>query len=496
MSRGGRPPLEDVRKHFEKVTKVDGRGRKTPRQKCNYCENDIVDLIDRLKKHLMKCSSFPEDLKGSLSFIMSKNQTSISDSTNPEEQPLDKMDADKKLARFFYSTGIPFTVVENPYWLEFIKAIQPAYISPNRRNLANNLLDAEYQVERQDLNTILEQASNITLASDGRSNIRRESVLNFVLCLPKPVFYGTKYTGVESHTAEFIYCEFKSIIEVIGPSKFAGVITDNASAMRAAWGLLNKDYPQLICLGCNAHIGNLLIKDILKLNWVEGLMTQVKQIINFFHAEAILLDQLNAITLVQPVDTRRRTCLDAIQSILKNKLGLQMSVVQPEISSRIPQDLRELILGNPLWENLDALSSFLTPFVRLIHLFESDTSLLSGVYNEWQNLSNSVNMQKLDLDFKMKVYDLINQWFKYASHPAMAIANLLDPNFCGKSLEPDDFEKIILPYLGKVYTFENAAHIYGVMQKYIAKTDEFSGALLWASAKYSSPIVINKGLFL
>ncbi|CAG8615367.1 8224_t:CDS:2 [Rhizophagus irregularis] len=364
MSRGGRPPLEDVRKHFEKVTKVDGRGRKTPRQKCNYCENDIVDLIDRLKKHLMKCSSFPEDLKGSLSFIMSKNQTSISDSTNPEEQPLDKMDADKKLARFFYSTGIPFTVVENPYWLEFIKAIQPAYISPNRRNLANNLLDAEYQVERQDLNTILEQASNITLASDGRR-----------------------------------------------------------------------------------------INDA-----------------------------------IQPVDTRRRTCLDAIQSILKNKLGLQMSVVQPEISSRIPQDLRELILGNPLWENLDALSSFLTPFVRLIHLFESDTSLLSGVYNEWQNLSNSVNMQKLDLDFKMKVYDLINQWFKYASHPAMAIANLLDPNFCGKSLEPDDFEKIILPYLGKVYTFENAAHIYGVMQKYIAKTDEFSGALLWASAKYSSPI--------
>ena len=30
--------------------------------------------------------------------------------------------------------------------------------------------------------------------------------------------------------------------------------------------------------------------------------------------------------------------------------------------------------------------------------------------------------------------------------------------------------------------------IYGVIQKYIAKTDEFSGALLWVSIKYSSPI--------
>ncbi|EXX70032.1 hypothetical protein GLOIN_2v1841334 [Rhizophagus irregularis DAOM 181602=DAOM 197198] len=51
----GRPPSEDVRKHFEKVTEVNGRGRKTPRQNRNYCGNDIIDLIGRLKDHLMKC---------------------------------------------------------------------------------------------------------------------------------------------------------------------------------------------------------------------------------------------------------------------------------------------------------------------------------------------------------------------------------------------------------------------------------------------------------
>ncbi|RIA80047.1 hypothetical protein C1645_839397 [Glomus cerebriforme] len=143
---------------------------------------------------------------------------------------------------------------------------------------------AEYQVGQQDLNTILEEASNISLALDGWSN------------------------------------EFKSI-EVICPSKFAGVITDN------------------------------VIKDILKLDWVDGLMIQ----------------------------------------------------------------------------------------------------------------------------------------FEFVFHPAMAIANLLDSNFHGESLEPDDFE-IIIPYLEKVYTFEYAAHIYEVMQKYIAKADEFSQALLWASIKHSSPI--------
>ena len=51
MSRG-RPPSEDIRKHFEKVTEVDEHSR---RQKCSYCGNDIVNLIDRLKDHLAKC---------------------------------------------------------------------------------------------------------------------------------------------------------------------------------------------------------------------------------------------------------------------------------------------------------------------------------------------------------------------------------------------------------------------------------------------------------
>ena len=78
----GRPPSEDIRKHFEKVTEVDEHGWKTPRQKCSYCGNDIVNLIDRLKDHLVKCKSLPEDLKDSLSFISSKNQTNISDQTS------------------------------------------------------------------------------------------------------------------------------------------------------------------------------------------------------------------------------------------------------------------------------------------------------------------------------------------------------------------------------------------------------------------------------
>ena len=92
MSRG-RPPLEDIRKHFEKITKVVEHGRRTPCQKCNYCRNDIVDLIDRLKDYLAKRKRLPTSLKQSLNLTTSKDKNNPSDLTSPEDfnmQSLDK----------------------------------------------------------------------------------------------------------------------------------------------------------------------------------------------------------------------------------------------------------------------------------------------------------------------------------------------------------------------------------------------------------------------
>ena len=103
-----------------------------------------------------------------------------------------------------------------------------------------------------------------------------------------------------------------------------------------------------------------------------------------------------------------------------------MSVVQPEISSKITHNLKEQILGDLLWRNLEALDYFLILFVKLICLFKLDTPLLSYVYEEWKQIWESVNAQVLDSNFKMRVHRLIDNRFEFAFHPAMAIANLLD----------------------------------------------------------------------
>ena len=81
----------------------------------NYCEEDCIDSVDRLKGHLLKCKKLPRNIRDSL-----KIQDPDSGSNNVQ---LDKSDVNSILARFFNSADIPFTAVENPFGKELMDAV-------------------------------------------------------------------------------------------------------------------------------------------------------------------------------------------------------------------------------------------------------------------------------------------------------------------------------------------------------------------------------------
>ncbi|CAG8436711.1 10285_t:CDS:2 [Scutellospora calospora] len=161
MSRG-RPSSNIRTDHFYLVEEENTNANKysTLRQMCKYCNKDVVDLIDRLKDHLNKCSFFPYELQESTDLTTSKSHRNNNMSQN------DKVILDQKLAQFFYSAGIPFSAIENLYWIDFIHTIRPSYNSPNHQQLANKLLDDAYSQERKYLENRLENINNISLVSD------------------------------------------------------------------------------------------------------------------------------------------------------------------------------------------------------------------------------------------------------------------------------------------------------------------------------------------
>ena len=59
--------------------------------------------------------------------------------------------------------GIPFRVIENPYFTNMLKNLQPKYNPPSRESLSTNLLNEEsVRVDIKIINS-LENAKNLTL---------------------------------------------------------------------------------------------------------------------------------------------------------------------------------------------------------------------------------------------------------------------------------------------------------------------------------------------
>ena len=73
-------------------------------------------------------------------------------------------------------------------------------------------------------------------------------------------------------------------MDIIGIQKFSAVITDTASVMKVAWKIIEEKYSNIVCLECNSHIINFLIKDILKINEIKVVVNNTKIIVNYFRS--------------------------------------------------------------------------------------------------------------------------------------------------------------------------------------------------------------------
>jgi hypothetical protein len=225
------------------------------------------------------------------------------------------------LAQALFSTEVPFAFIENPYVIQFFNYLRPSFKLPNRRKIADELLDEVYEKVKMQADEQISKATTLCMVSDGWSNINRESVQNFIICTPKPFFFNATFSGEESHTAAWIADQIIQQMNTIGIQKFSSVITDIVSVMKVAWRIIEENHPNIICLGCNSHIINLLIGDILKIEEIQVVVNNAKMIVNYFksHVQAaaklkhIQIDNYNKkISLVLPILIRWETYLGCL----------------------------------------------------------------------------------------------------------------------------------------------------------------------------------------
>ncbi|KUF85867.1 hypothetical protein AM588_10001023 [Phytophthora nicotianae] len=147
-----------------------------------------------------------------------------------------------RVAMAFYATGIPFRVVEDPFFRAMFD-----YELPSRRQLAGSLLDRTYERDKQLAIEALKGKGNLALVTDGWSNTSGDSIINFMFVNPRcpAVFWKSVCTAAEEHSGENIANAILStIIELesfIGEGAVSAVVTDNARNMKKAWELVTKE---------------------------------------------------------------------------------------------------------------------------------------------------------------------------------------------------------------------------------------------------------------
>ncbi|KAG5669963.1 hypothetical protein PVAND_000252 [Polypedilum vanderplanki] len=173
--------------------------------KCRSCDKPVQWTKERLASH--KRSSCPyASAEEKRLFAKRKRELSSQPSTSAQDQitqPIQvsqelltlngnamnaelKADTDLKLANFFYRTGISLRLVESEAFKDFVKALNPMYASamPNAKSLSGSLLDKHFNKCSAAVDEIIESHENLTLISDGWTNVRGDHIVNFCVKAP------------------------------------------------------------------------------------------------------------------------------------------------------------------------------------------------------------------------------------------------------------------------------------------------------------------------
>jgi hypothetical protein len=493
------PPVQSkIWSHFHLEENAALPGVRGNKRVCKYCGHKVhATQLSRARNHLFNCKKAPETLdnqvvlvtQGTLQSQTTTNAinsgvlqsqtetTAVAPVNNRRPSSATEIDRfvfrtsdDKKkeydilCAELIFELNLSFRVSESDVFRAYSHALNPSYKPPSRKTIGGSLLDEIYGRRKSELTQFLATEENLTLVSDGWSNIRHDHIVNFVIVkqyangTSDSYFFSSKCTNGTEQTAENVFKDMDQVIQQIGPDKLCAVVTDNCRVMQAVWDKIEDKYPQIFANGCAAHVLNLLIKDIFETRDYMDVLDKAKFLSKFIRNHMVILDKfrriqeankhsgvLNCIKALElPIETRWYSSHGCVRSVLLNRPAIQTTFVDREFNTRIrSKGIREieqvliLINDNSFWVKLESLDRMISPITKAIGKVESDSVELSKIYNIFHDLrSNAAIKDKVDY-----------RWH-FLHTESMGMSYLLDPRteggegFMGND-KADSYESLI-----------------------------------------------------
>ena len=322
---------------------------------------------------------------------------------------------------------------------------------------------------------------------------------------------GTIDSKADSHTGIYIANLIKTKINEIGSNKVFALCTDNAANMRLAWNLLREEFPSLVCFGCAAHGLSLYAKDIAKIPEIKAAACNANIVLKWLKFKqlphAILNEKCMEIhhrelAVILSVETCWGSVFYSLTRLLQLRTPIEQTVMDLRLRSgtnKLPENIRQFVLDDVFWQDIEAVVHLLRPLAKAILLTEGDMpqpGLICHIFQQMKIFTEESNdhTEHFGRDVQQQLLDIWQNRADFCLSDIHFAANILDPRFRGELLsEEEDIKgmQFIADTASKMTSPDAAVqfqtHVFVQLGEFKTMTGAFSHEFKWHAAKTMHP---------
>ncbi|CAN1121515.1 hypothetical protein LINPERPRIM_LOCUS2227 [Linum perenne] len=357
-----------------------------------------------------------------------------------------RKDAAKSIARWFYLTGTSFNAAREPeYYTMFELAARhgPGFKPPSYHEIRETLLKEELEEVEAKLSIFRNEWIKVgcSIMSDGWTDRKQRSICNFLVNSPKGTVFIESLDTSHSKNTQKVFEMLDDVVEKAGEENVIQIVTDNASAYKAAEAKLMEKRTHLFWTPCAAHCLDLMLEDLeKKLSIHKTTIAKGRKITNYIYGRAMLISMLKEFTkggdLIRPAVTRFATAYLTLGCLSEHK-GDLMSMFSSETwrkstfsTTRAGKRIQGITLDSRFWTSVLTCLRAAMPLMKVLRLVDSNgLPSMPFLYLELNQAMEKIksNFSNIEKRYKPVLNIIEKRWNDQMSRPLHYAAYWLNP---------------------------------------------------------------------
>ncbi|XP_042466180.1 uncharacterized protein LOC122048713 [Zingiber officinale] len=354
------------------------------------------------------------------------------------------------IARWFYTSAIPFNAVNNPFFSKMVEQIGEfgrGLKLPSYYEIRDTFLKREVVETLNVIQKYKEEWSKTgcTIMSDGWTDQRKRTMCNFLVNSPSgTVFLSSVETTDISKTADKIFEMLDDVVEKVGEENVVQIVSDNAANYKAAGKLLMEKRKNLFWTPCAAHCLDLMLEDFNKHDPMQKeTIARAKLVVSYIYSWGTVVNWMKEFTkgkeLVRPGVTRFATSYLTMRRLLELKGELIAFFASEKwrgsshAKKKKGQEICNIIFDTQnFWPNVELCLKIASPLIKVLRMVDSDDKPAMGfLYKAIEHAKEEIkaNLRSAKKRYE-PVYAVIDKrWESMLSQPLHAAGYYLNPQY-------------------------------------------------------------------